>query len=322
MQLQQGDSKAALAAYKEFLKISQKLAAADPASAQAQRDLSVSYDRIGNVHLQHGDTTAALTAYQEILKISQKIAAANPASAQAQRDLSISYERLGNVQLQHGDTKAALDWYVKMYDIKKRLVSADPGSAVAHRDLLISMLNIGKVAEQKTEFEKAIEWYQKALDVPKNIPRPEYLANEKRVLEGRLRICRGAEMVLADLDAIEKVAYADRADVLRAAIQAHVRRKAPDKAIAAANLLERAAKNGGDVYDAACGYALCSALVEKPEENERHAARAVALLKQAIAKGYKDVAHLKKDADLDALRGRADFQALLKELEAKQPEKP
>jgi hypothetical protein len=38
-------------------------------------------------------------------------------------------------------------------------------------------------------------------------------------------------------------------------------------------------------------------------------------LKQAIAMGYKDVAHLKKDTDLDALRQRDDFKALLKELE-------
>ncbi len=45
-------------------------------------------------------------------------------------------------------------------------------------------------------------------------------------------------------------------------------------------------------------------------------------MKQAVEKGYKDVAHMKKDRDLDALRDRDDFKALLKELESKPPEKP
>ena len=55
---------------------------------------------------------------------------------------------------------------------------------------------------------------------------------------------------------------------------------------------------------------------------ESVAARAVALLQQAVAKSYKDVAHMKKDRDLDALRQRDDFKALLKELETEPPEPP
>jgi hypothetical protein len=43
---------------------------------------------------------------------------------------------------------------------------------------------------------------------------------------------------------------------------------------------------------------------------------------QAVAKGYKDVGHMKKNTDLDALRQRDDFKALLKELEAMNPEPP
>jgi hypothetical protein len=49
---------------------------------------------------------------------------------------------------------------------------------------------------------------------------------------------------------------------------------------------------------------------------EKHAARAVELLRKAVEKGYKDAAHMKKDADLDALRQRDDFKKLLADLEA------
>jgi hypothetical protein len=40
------------------------------------------------------------------------------------------------------------------------------------------------------------------------------------------------------------------------------------------------------------------------------------LLRQAVAKGYKAAAHMKKDADLDALRGRDDFKMLVAEMGA------
>src|SRR5262249_45322449 len=73
------------------------------------------------------------------------------------------------------------------------------------------------------------------------------------------------------------------------------------------------------LYDAACVFALSAGKAGDPAVQERYAARAVALLRDAVAKGYNKVAHLKKDSDLDALRQRADFQQLLADLEAKKP---
>ena len=42
-------------------------------------------------------------------------------------------------------------------------------------------------------------------------------------------------------------------------------------------------------------------------------------LHQAVQAGYKDAAHMTKDADLDALREREDFKKLLAELQKKFP---
>jgi len=44
---------------------------------------------------------------------------------------------------------------------------------------------------------------------------------------------------------------------------------------------------------------------------------AMEALKRAIAAGYNDIASMKKDSDLDALRDREDFKKLFAELEAK-----
>ncbi len=43
--------------------------------------------------------------------------------------------------------------------------------------------------------------------------------------------------------------------------------------------------------------------------------RAMQWLHKAVQAGYKDAAHMKKDTDLDPLRGRDDFKKLLAELE-------
>ena len=60
-------------------------------------------------------------------------------------------------------------------------------------------------------------------------------------------------------------------------------------------------------------------LADSADTREKHAARAVELLRQAVGKGFKDVKHMKTDRDLDALRQRDDFRRLVRELEEKQP---
>ena len=79
------------------------------------------------------------------------------------------------------------------------------------------------------------------------------------------------------------------------------------------------ARQAAEVYDAACAFALCVPLADQAKDRERLAARALELLRQAVALGYKDVAHMKKDTDLDALRQRDDFRKFLLELEKSLP---
>jgi serine/threonine protein kinase len=51
-------------------------------------------------------------------------------------------------------------------------------------------------------------------------------------------------------------------------------------------------------------------------EAEAEAERAMGWLKRAVAAGYSNAAHLRRDRGFDALRGRADFTALVKKLES------
>jgi hypothetical protein len=69
------------------------------------------------------------------------------------------------------------------------------------------------------------------------------------------------------------------------------------------------------LYGLASVLALRAAKEPDARQKEALADEAVALLRQALAKGYRDTAHLKQDQDLDILRPREDFDRLLKSLE-------
>jgi hypothetical protein len=99
-----------------------------------------------------------------------------------------------------------------------------------------------------------------------------------------------------------------------------------ESAVAADRLAQFAVDPPNDLYNAACFLARCVPLAEKdaklPEAKRKvlaqeYADRAMAALRQAVAKGYKDVEHTKKDSDFDPLRQRDDFKMLLATLEEK-----
>jgi hypothetical protein len=68
------------------------------------------------------------------------------------------------------------------------------------------------------------------------------------------------------------------------------------------------------MYNMACIHAL---MIPRSHDHAKQSDLAMDWLKKAVAAGYKDVAQIKKDTDLDALRGREDFKKLLSELEPK-----
>jgi hypothetical protein len=82
------------------------------------------------------------------------------------------------------------------------------------------------------------------------------------------------------------------------------------------------------LYSAACMRAVTAAVLRATDKSPAGAQQAgaeadlaVGWLKRAVAAGYQDAAHLKQDHDLDDLRQRPEFQAVIAQLEAK-PKRP
>jgi hypothetical protein len=81
-----------------------------------------------------------------------------------------------------------------------------------------------------------------------------------------------------------------------------------------------------DAYDAAGFLSGCIPIAvkhqklddqQRKESAQFYTDAAMKLLRDAVSKGYKDVAHMKKDTDLDPLRQRDHFQKLVAELQGK-----
>ena len=93
----QGRLDDALSTYRAGLAIAERLAAADPSNAGWQRDLFISYERLGSVEERKQNPNDAAPYYAEAAKIIRRLAPRDPSNAQWQRDLTRIEERLATV---------------------------------------------------------------------------------------------------------------------------------------------------------------------------------------------------------------------------------
>ena len=98
------------------------------------------------------------------------------------------------------------------------------------------------------------------------------------------------------------------------------------KAITIMQRLSELQPDGYSLYNLACFRSLLAGVGSQSgsgltgEEVSRLGEEAVATLRRAVAAGLEDVAFMRRDPDLDALRSREDFQLLLLDLDF--PDKP
>ncbi len=168
-----GDLKAAAKSCNEAVEACEKLARQDPANAEWQRDLSVSYNKLGDVQRDQGDLDGALASYRQSLTIFEKLARQDPGNAQWQRDLSVSYNKLGDVQRDQGDLDGALDAYRQSLTIREKLARQDPGNAQWQRDLSVSYERLGDVQRDQGDLDGALDAYRQSLTIREKLARED-----------------------------------------------------------------------------------------------------------------------------------------------------
>ena len=151
------------------LKIAEKFAKKYPEDPNLQRELCVSYERLGDIAEARNNYYAAEGYYAKALEISEKLAEKYPEDPQMQRDLSISYNNLGDIAKARNDYKAAEGYYAKALAIREKLAEKYPEDPNLQRDLSVSYNKLGGIAETRNDYKAAEGYYAKVLEIGKRL---------------------------------------------------------------------------------------------------------------------------------------------------------
>jgi serine/threonine protein kinase/tetratricopeptide (TPR) repeat protein len=329
-----GKRPAAEAAFRQALAIEEKLAADFPAVPAYRQQLANSYTNLGRLLGELGKRPEAEAAFRRALAIGEKLAAEFPAVPDYRRDLANSYNELGAQLYELSKLPEAEGAYRQALAIQEKLAADFPAVPAYRANLAGSCVNFGDVLLLQKRAPDSLEWFARAIPLleanlaadARAVKDREFLRNAHQGRAGALTSLHRYPEAIQDWDrAIELDDGAERPTirVLRAATMAHAGDWAG--AVAVADEQTRDGKASGDTLcAAACVYALSVPAVKGDARlRERHAARAMDLLRRARDAGYFRgrawVEELRTQDDLAALRDRADFQQLLQDLQQKFP---
>jgi tetratricopeptide (TPR) repeat protein len=173
IEMSHGDLEKALRQYRTAEEIADRRAKANPADTGRQRDLSVSYSKVGDVLVAQGKLDDALTTFRDCLAIRQRLAKADPANPGGQRDLSVPYDRIGNVLEAQGKLDDALTAFRDSLAIRERLAKADPANALWQRDLSVAYDRVGGVLAAQGKRDDAITAFRDSLAIKERLAKAD-----------------------------------------------------------------------------------------------------------------------------------------------------
>jgi hypothetical protein len=147
------------------LAIRKRSAANEPSNLGRQRDLSMSYEKIGSLQAAQRDHRAALANFQTSLGIRERLTASDPRNTQWQRDVSVSHNLIGGVQLELGDKAAALQSYRADLAVAERLAATDPNNAEWQRDVMLSCWTVADFGSMAGPTDARRALLQRGLDI-------------------------------------------------------------------------------------------------------------------------------------------------------------
>jgi serine/threonine protein kinase len=269
--------------FRAALKEQQRLVAEQPNVPDYRMNLAESHNSLGILLKGLGKRSEAEAEYRAALVLQEKLAADFPRVPDYVVGLGGSYCNFGTLLRDEGQPAQSLAWYGKAITALQQVIGR--GRDVSARQFLRnSHVSRAGALSLLGRHVEAVQDLDRAIALDEGPLRPTY------------RLCRAVALAYSGEDS---KATSEVAEVLQSGS-------------ADADLL----------YNAACVFAVLAAMAGDVPVAERYAARAVALLQDAVVRGYQNGAHLRTNPDLARLRARADFQQLVADLEAKQKPAP
>jgi eukaryotic-like serine/threonine-protein kinase len=286
-----------------------KLGIDHPSTLTSMQNLTICYTAAG----QHTD---ALKLRKETLALAQaKFGRTHRVTLQNMGNLANSYDYLG----QHAEAIKLQEQALQL--MKDNIGSDDPLTLNGMHNLAEDYASVDRHADALKLHEQTL-----ALRKVKLGPdHPETLRSMGRVADSLVKLGRGVEAVPVIDECVQRGAGKVLNPRLLPGVM-NLRLRHFEKIMDAAGCRQTAERweklkraDPVSLYDAACMRAVTAGVIRKNSQTpgadatglaKEEADRAMAWLKQAVAAGFKDAAHMKQDTDLDALRGREDFWKL------------
>jgi serine/threonine-protein kinase len=266
-----------------------------------RNSLALAYRNLSLVLESSGKTGAGIEPHRQALQLYEELATEVPSSPDYQRALAEARDTLGSLLSQTGHKGEAEGLHRGAISVMEKLAKEFPGERHYHSELGRELHNLAELLRDKNQLKEARTLIERAIEHQDIAYRMEPTRrNYPAFLRGHM-------------DELAEILLRERAHASAS--------KTAEK------LSGRFPKTWEAQYDAACIFSRCVPLAESdehlkdrkgPEVARSYADRALRLLWAAIPLGLSNADHMKKDPDLDPLRGRTDFQKLLAEVEQKQ----
>jgi tetratricopeptide (TPR) repeat protein/tRNA A-37 threonylcarbamoyl transferase component Bud32 len=335
--------------YDQALALRKQLAAEVPSHPGYRGDLAASYNNRGRLLYTIRRLPEAEQDYDQAVSIYKQLAAEFPARPDFHHNLARSHIGRGALLTNAGRLEKAGQDYDQAVSILKQLLADFPSRPEFRQDLATTHNNRGNLLRDAGRLQDAEQDYDHALSLRQQLAadfpnRPDirnelagtyanlaalrerqgnWAAAKRLLLEGRPHHL--AALKANDRDPSYRQFYRSHLGMLTLA---HAALLEPEEAVRTGETCRDLGWDAPrDAYYAACSLSQCVPVVathDKLDAKRRQEAMqfygdaAMKFLLDAVTKGYKDVPHMKNDADLDPLRQREDFQKLVAELEGKE----
>ena len=312
-QRRQGRPDDAITSIEEALAIDSQLAEENPESLEPRIALATAYTTLGQLFGgQPAESLEAIAAYHQAIALRKVVTQEHPELAEQFYLLASALNAMSSLQQKIGQTESALENLHGALQIFERIDQSYPGVVSYQQGLGATYNMMTDLERQRGERAEALAFAQKARSLfkhlvtenPKNANYQRELAKSHNNL-GRLQAQAG-----------------EPTEALRSFQHA-------------VDLFESLHElDPQDSYNLACNVALSIPMIGVKKESQGtsqelskgdqlrrqlYGDRAIEALRRAAKGGFLNPQTFQENSDLDSLRARADFQALIKQIEEKPP---
>lgn len=154
--------------YHQAVELAKELATKRSHDPQVQRDLSLAYDKLGNVSRRLNRLEEAEEAYQNALAIDRE-RQNDVTDVHSRHDVCVSLNKLGDVFVRQNRLEMAIELFTEAFGIADHRAKANRKDDQAQRDLALALNNMGDVQLRLRQPRSAEISYRRAFAIRKDI---------------------------------------------------------------------------------------------------------------------------------------------------------